>query len=70
MDFQLALQPTYTLDTQYRVAKHWIVVGAGGNGGYFIPQLVRQISLQNKMRRIENLFTHSVTIIDADVVKH
>ncbi|MDK2600480.1 ThiF family adenylyltransferase [Bacillus stercoris] len=69
MDFQLALQPTYTLDTQYRVAKHWIVVGAGGNGGYFIPQLVRQISLQNKMRRIENLLTHSVTIIDADGVE-
>lgn len=67
--FELALEPTYTLDVQAKRAKHWIVIGAGGNGGYLIPQLIRQISLQNRFLKIENKIQHAVTIIDADLVE-
>jgi PRTRC genetic system ThiF family protein len=69
MDLSMALEPTYTLDVQSKKAKHWVIIGAGGNGGYFIPQLVRQISLQNRMLKLENKALHAVTIIDADSVE-
>jgi PRTRC genetic system ThiF family protein len=69
MDLSMALEPTYTLDVQAKKAKHWIIIGAGGNGGYFIPQLIRQISLQNRMLKLENKALHAVTIIDADSVE-
>lgn len=69
MNLALALEPTYTLDVRAKSAKHWVVIGAGGNGGYFIPQLVRQISLQNRMLRVENKAVHAITIIDADEVE-
>ena len=67
--FELALEPTYTLDVQAKRAKHWIIIGAGGNGGYLIPQLIRQIALQNRILKIENKMPHQVTIIDADGVE-
>lgn len=66
MNLALALEPTYTLDVQVKKAKHWVVIGAGGTGGYFIPQLVRQISLQNKILKLENKPLHALTIIDGD----
>lgn len=69
MDLSLALAPTYTLDVRVKRAKHWIVVGAGGNGGYFIPQLIRQIALQNKLLKLENKKLHTITLIDADGVE-
>lgn len=69
MDLSLALEPTFKLDVQTKKAKHWIIIGAGGNGGYFIPQLIRQISLQNRMLRLENKGLHTITIIDADSVE-
>jgi PRTRC genetic system ThiF family protein len=69
MDLSMALEPTYTLDVQAKKAKHWVIIGAGGNGGYFIPQLMRQISLQNRMLKLENKALHAVTIIDADSVE-
>src|SRR5206468_2656201 len=69
MDLSMALEPTYTLDVQAKKAKHWVIIGAGGNGGYFIPQLMRQISLQNRMLKLENKALHTVTIIDADSVE-
>lgn len=69
MDMSLALEPTYTLDVQTKKAKHFIIIGAGGNGGYLIPNLLRQISLQNKFLRLENKAQHAVTIIDADGVE-
>lgn len=69
MDLSLALQPTYTLDVQVKKAKHWIIIGAGGNGGYLIPNLLRQISLQNRFLKIENKPGHTITIIDADSVE-
>lgn len=68
-NLELALEPTYTLDVQAKKAKHWIIIGAGGNGGYLIPNLLRQISLQNRFLRLENKQIHSVTIIDADGVE-
>jgi PRTRC genetic system ThiF family protein len=69
MDLSMVLAPTYILDVQAKRAKHWIIIGAGGNGGYFIPQLIRQISLQNRMLKLENKALHAVTIIDADSVE-
>lgn len=65
----LVFEPAISLDTQYRTAKHFIVVGAGGNGGYYIPNLARQISIQNKLRQLEGLHPHKITIVDADDVE-
>ena len=69
MSIQLALEPTYILYVHAKVAKHWIVIGAGGTGGYLIPNLLRQISIQNRILHLENRPLHTVTIIDADVVR-
>jgi PRTRC genetic system ThiF family protein len=69
MDFKMMLEPTYVLDVQSKRAKHWIIVGAGGTAGYFIPNLIRQISLQNRILKYENRPGHTVTIIDADDVE-
>jgi PRTRC genetic system ThiF family protein len=69
MNLELALEPTYLLDVRYRQAKHFIVIGAGGNGGYYIPQLARAVSLANKVAKIENRPEHVITIIDADHVE-
>lgn len=66
---ELKFEKSYLLDTQYGTSKHFIVVGAGGNGGYYIPQLVRQVSIQNKLREIQRLRPHKITIIDADNVE-
>lgn len=48
---------------------HFIIIGAGGTGGYLIPNLARMVSLKNKIARAENRPLHSVTIVDADEVK-
>lgn len=69
MDLSLALEPTYTLDVEAKKAKHWIIIGAGGNGGYLIPNLLRQISLQNRLLKLESKPVHVITIIDADGVE-
>jgi PRTRC genetic system ThiF family protein len=69
MSLQLALEPTYLLDVKSNVPKHFIIIGAGGNGGYFIPQLARAVSLSNRIATIENRPHHSITIIDADEVE-
>jgi PRTRC genetic system ThiF family protein len=65
----LALEPTYTLDVQTKVAKHFIIVGAGGTGGYLIPNMFRQISLQNRLLRLESKAIHTITIIEGDAVE-
>jgi len=70
MNLENIFAPTYKLDVKPNQAKHWIVIGAGGNGGYLIPNLLRQISLQNKMLEISKKPLHQVTIIDADEVEH
>lgn len=69
MNLQLALEPTYLLNVKRTTPKHFIIIGAGGNGGYFIPQLARAVSLANKIASIENRKLHSITIIDADKVE-
>lgn len=43
---------------------HFIIIGAGGTGGYLIPNLGRMIGIKNKEG-----YNHSVTIIDKDEVK-
>ena len=69
MDAQFILSPTYKLNVNAKQSKHWIIIGAGGNGGYLIPQLARQIALQNRILRLEGRQLHAITIIDADKVK-
>lgn len=66
---QLSFEKSFMLDTDYRTPKHFIVVGAGGNGGYYIPNLARQVSIQNQLREIERLPAHKITLIDADNVE-
>jgi len=51
------------------MAKSFIVVGAGGTGGYFIPNLARQVSLENKIRKLQGLDLHTIIIIDLDVIE-
>lgn len=65
----LKLERTYALDVQVNEGKHWIVVGCGGNGSYYIPQMLRQVALQNKRLELAGRRPHKVTLIDADVVK-
>lgn len=69
IDISKLLAPKLVIPTRYDMQKHFIVVGAGGTGGYLIPNLARQVSLQNKIRRVENLPPHKITIIDADGVE-
>lgn len=68
MNLSLDLEPVLTLNTDYRTPKKFIVIGAGGTGGYLIPNLARQISITNGLRRIEELEEHSLLIVDADTV--
>ncbi|MFE7817854.1 ThiF family adenylyltransferase [Priestia megaterium] len=65
---QLNLETTYNLDTSYHISKLFVVVGAGGTGGYLIPNLARQISITNKLRKMEGLPPHKLVLIDADTV--
>ena len=44
---------------------HFVVVGAGGTGGYFIPQLVRQMAIINKNRQVK----HTLTVYDKDDIE-
>ena len=64
-----ALEYTHKLSTSFNMAKNIIVIGAGGTGGYLIPNLARQVALQNKLRAVEGLPPHVITIIEADEVK-
>lgn len=62
--------PTHRFDVLSVVANHplhFIVIGAGGTGGYLIPQLARQISVMNIGRAQDKL--HQLTICDADDVE-
>ena len=47
---------------------HFIVVGAGGTGGYLIPNLARMVSLTSEQFEDEGV-SHRITIIDADQVE-
>lgn len=65
----LQLEPTYKLNVQVDVAKIWVVVGCGGNGAYLIPNMLRQLSIQNKRLELAGHPQHKVVLIDADVVE-
>lgn len=69
MDIKHLLENKISLTTMHTRAKHIIVVGAGGTGGYLIPNLARQVSLQNQIRQGEGLPPHTLTIVDADIVE-
>ncbi|UNY39854.1 ThiF family adenylyltransferase [Bacillus phage vB_BauM_KLEB27-3] len=69
---ELSFTPTYQLSTFPKMSKHFIIIGSGGNGGYIIPNLFRQISLQNQKagsKLFESNPAHYVTVIDGDEVE-
>lgn len=65
----LTLKPTLTFDVNSDAGKHWIVIGAGGNGAYYIPNLARAVSLANHRLKLAKAPLHQITIIDADDVE-
>lgn len=67
---ELILAKTHKLDVRSAYSKHFIVVGAGGNGGYLIPNLARQVAIQNEMRKVIGQTLHKITVIDADEVEN
>lgn len=68
MVIQLNLEPTQVLNTYYKLPKVFFIIGAGGTGGYFIPNVTRQIAIQNKLRKMEELPPHKIVIIDQDII--
>lgn len=69
MNIQHLLENRISLSTTFNRAKHIVVVGAGGTGGYLIPNLARQVSIQNSLRAQEGLPPHTLTIVDQDSVE-
>lgn len=65
VDLSSIFEPVYTLSTFPSSPKHFIVIGAGGTGGYLIPNLARLISILSKDLRTP----HQLTIIDGDKVE-
>lgn len=66
---ELTLKPTLNHYVDSDKGKHWVVIGAGGNGGYYIPQLVRLVALANRKLKLSRRPLHQITIIDADDVE-
>lgn len=59
---------TYSYTPKTTQPYFFIVIGAGGTGGYLIPNLARMVSVQNKIRQETNRDPHSILIADADEV--
>ncbi|UOE58133.1 ThiF family adenylyltransferase [Cytobacillus oceanisediminis] len=68
MSIKLDFEPVLTLNTQRDKGKVFIVIGAGGTGSYFLPQLARQVAIQNRMRRMKGEPEHKILVVDADTV--
>lgn len=65
----LTLKTSLTLDVHSINGKHWIIIGAGGNGGYFIASLARIVALSNAKLKLGGRPEHKITVIDADDVE-
>lgn len=62
------LLPMYRFETLPKsITKHYIVIGAGGTGGYVIPQLTRMVSIANSetLKQVPD----TITLIDKDIVE-
>lgn len=60
----------YLFDVKRDQGKHWIIIGAGGNGAYFIRDFMRQVKIQNdRLRDSGYSQQHHVTVVDADDVE-
>jgi PRTRC genetic system ThiF family protein len=62
-------KPNLTLDVRRDTAKHFIIIGAGGNGAYLIRDFIRQVKIQNDRLAANRKTLHSVTIVDADDIE-
>ena len=68
MAIQLNLEPKLNLNTMYKTPKAFIIIGCGGTGAYFLPNLARQVSITNGLRKIEGLMEHKILLVDRDLV--
>lgn len=69
IDIDLLMEPkVFTYNQEYLSNEgldyHFIIIGAGGTGGYLIPNLARMVSIKNGEGA-----DHQVTIVDADRVE-
>lgn len=65
---QVTVQTNLQLETPNKQeTKHYIIIGAGGTGGYVIPQLARMVSVA-AIGSVK-LNPDTITIIDADIVE-
>lgn len=63
-------QENLIFDVKRDQGKHWILVGAGGNGAYFVRDFMRQVKIQNdRLQEMGSSQRHNVTIIDADDIE-
>jgi PRTRC genetic system ThiF family protein len=68
MDFEL--KNNFVLDVKANEPKHFVLIGCGGNGAYFIRDFIRQVAIQNmQMSMSLDKRSHCVTVIDADEVE-
>ena len=68
IDIDLLMEPkVFTYNQEYLSNEgldyHFIIIGAGGTGGYLIPNLARMVSIKNGEGA-----DHQVTIVDAEKV--
>lgn len=72
MNFEDLLPKRISIRKPTQADLHFIVIGAGGTGGYLMRDLVRIISLENeKTERMHSRdrSQHGITLIDGDVVE-
>lgn len=65
LDFDKLLPKKLAIQLSGDETLHFIVVGAGGTGGYLLRDLVRMVSLKNQQERKR----HTITVIDGDIVE-
>lgn len=69
-DISHLIEPTFFhhLPEETQLNLNFFIIGAGGTGGYLIPNLVRQVALSNQLRKKQDALLHTITVIDGDVV--
>ena len=67
-DISHLIEPTFFhhLPEETQLNLNFFIIGAGGTGGYLIPNLVRQVALSNQLRKKQDALLHTITVIDGD----
>lgn len=66
---EITLEKVLQFQPEEQTTYHFLVVGAGGTGGYLLPNLARQVSLSNQVMKGQGFRPHTITVIDADDVE-